>query len=362
PAPTPAPTPPPAPTPAPTPVAKVRYYEVRPLAQKIELFASLTEIYQANVTHYDLWRDVYLNEYEDNQAAQRHYQWLMKTYDGFDARMRDDLNYFFSEANAWHYIDLLLGLEDSTTVSNIITYLLQLTDARLADNLGGIAEESGFKPRLANFLRRYYNSFFAAYFRELYTRSLEQAAKLNASANFNIIEFMERETAIKFAGSTPVKTVFYLTSAFMGSMGFERQDQYICLLQADTSNLASMLATAFHEIGHTLFRTYITSRDFGIKVEQVLDDPELAQAQLEFSDAYGRRAFVEENLVDGCSLYLLYRHGDISMQWLERIPVYTEFEREYIIGLVTEFQPAWETIFQFTNKFLDRKIIQLQWQ
>lgn len=361
--PVPAPTPaPPVPAPGPIPAAKTRHYEVRPLAQKTELFASLTEIYQANVTHYDLWRDVYLNEYSANEEAQRHYRWLMKTYDGFDVRMREDLNYFFSEASAWHYIDLLLDLQDSTTVSNIIAYLLQLTDTRLADNLGGIAEEPGFKPRLANFLRKYYNSFFAAYFREVYAKSTGQAAKLNAIANFNIIEFMEKETAIKFAGSAPIKTVFYLTSAFMGSMGFERQDQFICLLQADTSSLAAMLATTFHEIGHTLFRSYVTSKDFGIKAEQVLVDPELAQAQLEFSDSYGRRAFVEENLVDGCSIYLLYRHGDISMQWLERIPVYTEFEREYILALVSEFQPAWETIFQFTNKFLDRKIIQLQWR
>ena len=360
---TPAPTPAPAPpAPIPIPAAKTRYYEVRPLTQKTELFASLAEIYHANVTNEDLWRDVYLNEYDDDKAAQRHYQWLMQTYEGFDERMREDLGYFFSEASAWHYIDLLLDLQDTTTVSNIIAYLLQLTDTRLAGNLGGIAEEPGFKPRLANFLRRYYNGFFAAYFREIYARSAEQATKLNAIANFNIIDLMEKETAVTFTGSTPIKTVFYLTSAFMGSMGFERRDQFICLLQADTSSLAAMLATAFHEIGHTLFRPYTLSKDFGIKAEQVLVDPELAQAQLEFSDSYGRCAFVEENLVDGCSIYLLYRHGDVSLQWLERIPVYTEFEREYILALVSEFQSAWETIYQFTNKFLDRKIIQLQWR
>ena len=89
PAPTPSPTPTPTPTPAPpastpaptpaAPAAKSRHYEVRPLTQKTELFASLTEIYQANVTNADLWRDVYLNEYSDNKDAQRHYQWLMQT-------------------------------------------------------------------------------------------------------------------------------------------------------------------------------------------------------------------------------------------------------------------------------------------
>jgi hypothetical protein len=372
PAPTPSPTPTPTPTPAPpastpaptpaAPAAKSRHYEVRPLTQKTELFASLTEIYQANVTNADLWRDVYLNEYSDNKDAQRHYQWLMQTYQGFDARMKEDLHYFFYEASAWQYIDLLLDLQDTATVSNIISYFSQLSDTVLMNSLGEFTQEPGFKPRLANFLRKYYNSFFAAYYREIYTRSVEQAVRLNTVANFNIIEFMEKETATKFSGSGSVKTVFYLTSAFMGSMGFERKDQFICLLQADTSSLAAMLATAFHEIGHTLFRPYALSKEFEIKAEQILADPEMAMAQLEFSDSYDRRAFVEENLVDGCSIYLLYRHGDVSLQWLERIPVYTEFEREYILALVSEFRPAAETIFQFTNKFLDRKIIQIQWR
>lgn len=328
---------------------------VRPVTLKVELFSSLLEIYQANVVRAGFWSDVYQGEMADDRQAAAHFEWLQQTYGAFDESMKQDLDYFFMQAHAWNYVDLLLDLPDNSTIDAIIAFLMQVPEARLVEALGPEAAEHGFRGRLTGFLNRYYRDFLADYLARLAPGSASQAGKMNALSDFDVLQFMEQETGID-AWPPERKTVFYLTTAYMGSMGFERDSGSICLLQADVNSLPEILGTAFHEFGHTLFRSYTRSEGFQALADSLLNSPEMARAQVEFSDSYGPWEFVEENLVDGCSLYLLFRNKAVTAAWLHKVPVYTEFERNYALALTTGFNPQLETLFHFTQRFLTAAI------
>lgn len=329
-----------------------RHMEVRPITLKVELFSSLLEIYQANVSHAGIWHDVYQNEMAANKAAADHYQWLQKTYRAFDPRMREELEFFFFQSHAWNYVDLLLDLPDNSTIDGVIAFLMQVPEARLVEALGPEAAEPGFRGRLSGFLARFHNDFFADYSAARVSESAARARKMNALPDFDILQFMEQQTGID-PWPASQRTVFYLTTAYMGSMGFERDNASYCLLQANVATLPEVLGTAFHEYGHMLFRPLMQSEGFETLSARLLTAPELAEAQMEFSDTYSPQEFVEENLVDGCSLYLLFRHGDVTPAWLQKVPVYTEFEREYAMALTKDFDPDRESLTRFTRRFID---------
>lgn len=329
-----------------------RRIEVRPIALKIELFSSLVEVYQANVTHPEIWQDVYVGELSGDAEAVAHYKWLKDTYRTFSPRMREDLRYFFAQAHAWDFINLFIDLPDSASIDAVIAHVMQSSDARLTQALGAVAGDDGFRPRLVSFLSHYHRDHLQDYILRRKAGSIQRAKKLNAAPDFDILSFMEAETGVKFTPASR-KTLFYLTTAYMGSMGFERTGTFVCLLQANVASLPEMMGTAFHEFGHSLFRSLVQSSDFGTMAGRLMQDPDLASAQLQFSETYDTIQFLEENLVDGCSLYLMYRHGDVSLAWMERVPVYTDFERRFALALVRDFDPVEETLFTFTRMFIE---------
>lgn len=314
---------------------------IKPEDFSIFLFESSEEIFRANEKHPALWAGLKEHARRDPDYA-LHYNWLYSTYSSWDEHRRAQLREIMTEYHPQPMSERLIqNGKQEAGLDEIIEYMKK--DRFFRKN----------RDTLVDFYAWYGANYALPHYRQMLPKlqNKAEAAAGRVEKNFNIVDFMEKESGIKLK-KKPESIELLLNMRIIGAMGFYRDKEKDSLSTIQWNSTAEKIwATPFHELGHPFFRTFTGGWTFKYLVASKLKDDEKLMARFKEDVPYTWEGWVEENLVEGFARYLNVRKG-IARDVGEGIYI---FDREYATALLEGFDPQQTSLEDFTMSFLKKK-------
>lgn len=266
---------------------------VKGLKLKFLLTDLCYEMYQINVESMGYFT-------EENYAkfnCIEHYRWAKDTYNDIPEVEKKNLEIIMTAIHPWNVLQNTAQLNDSSDFKTVLKVTVSSS------------KNKGYKKACKQFYPFIYNSFIKDYLAKNIQRYDLQAQKMNEEIkkdSFNIFDFMESESGIKFSKKTT--PVFYYTMRPIGAMGFDTKDEKISLIQTNIDNYKNLFGSPFHEFSHELFKTFIRDSNF-VRVSELMKNDSLFVSKFNIigKNNYDWIGWCEENIVEGFSNYLFYK-------------------------------------------------------
>ena len=151
---------------------------VKNLNLKISLIETAYEIYLLN--------DNSEEEYENiSSFSHNHYKWLKNTKNNLDKDMLKKLDNIFVNNSSWDYINLLIGIDDNSSIDNIIDYIINTDKLNISNE-----QKKDFK----DFFTYFYNEHFKFYFNKqkfLLTKKQSNLNKIINNSKVDLVKFVK---------------------------------------------------------------------------------------------------------------------------------------------------------------------------
>ena len=316
----------------------------KPLTIKAEdfsifLFESSEEIYRANVKDPQMWASLKANAERDKDYA-LHYNWLYSSYAKWDEKRKNQLKEIMSSYHPQPMAERLIqkGYQGAG-LDEIINFIKK--DRFFGKNRG----------TLVDFYSWYGSNYALPHYNEIkpVLQQRVEAARAKTEQDFDIVNFMERETGIKLK-QKPDALELQQNMRIIGAFGFSRKKDSIYTVQWH-STPEKIWCAAFHEFGHEFFRTFTGKWTFKYILARKLKKDERLVARYKEDVPYTWEGWVEENLVEGFARYLNVKKG-IAAGPGEGIYI---FDRDYAQALLEGFDPKRTSLEDFTVKFIKKR-------
>lgn len=267
--------------------------EVRPPVLKYSLFSTLGDIYSANVSAAERWRDFYKDASPEEKA---YYSFLIDSYEGFTDQMKKDLETIVTRIGPWRLMNTVTPLDDDSGIREITR------KASSIFNFFPLRGVFALRRLLPKFYEEHFKDFFhtrAPTYYDLAKRMTELASEMQ-----NPFSFIEEISGIRLGD---YDSIFYYSFQRVGAYGFRTKTSRISTIQHGVDSFDRLYSTPFHEYSHEFFQTFTNSREFKELAEELKSDAGFYSYwdnRPDLKNSYSWRGFCEENLVEGFAQFL----------------------------------------------------------
>lgn len=267
--------------------------EVIGLKLKISLVDLCDEIYQVNIQTLNFFTE----ENYQKMNCLEHYKWMIDVYKKLPNSKKQDLKIIRESIHPYSMILNTIQLNDTSEFESVLKTIMSVCDTKKSKK----ACERFYPFVYSKYIKDYLNQNFLRY--DLKAQKINEEIKKDS---FNILDFMENESGIKFQNKR--KTVYYFTMRPIGAYGFDTDNEKIATIQTTIESYKEILGTPFHEFSHELFKTFTHDSSF-VQVTDLMKTDNLFLSKWEDigKQNYDWIGWCEENLVEGFSNYLEYR-------------------------------------------------------
>ncbi len=272
-------------------VQKNSELQVDGLNLKINLIETAYELYSVNILNKN--NDIESLYKNISNNSHKHYEWLIKTYNSMDTKMKQRLHNIFKNHSSFEYINQII-YKDIHTKDEIIKEIIK-SDINLTED-----NKNDFKI----FFDYFYDEYFDKYFKRqerYYNRLSKKLNNTISKSNINLKSFLAKNTNIQIKNN--YKTIFYYTLNPLNSHNFVK-DNIIINTIFENSNLQDILKIPINEYSNLIFSDLTNNKEFIDICKTLKNDEQLNEDYKEFKDSYTFENWCIKNLSEGFSKYL----------------------------------------------------------
>jgi predicted metal-dependent hydrolase len=324
-----------------TSLSETNMLEIRGLSLKYILIETVSDMYLANVKKPDYFSAETFKKIDS--ASYEYFVWLHQTYDKFDDNAKNSLTQIYNSTNKYVLMNITTKLSDKAKVDDIVNILDSSTEF-----------DEKTKSAIKEIFPYFYKKFFKSYLKSVekdITKNVNKVRDQVKQYNPDIIKFMEENSGIKFRKK--YKPICYYTLSPISASNYIYEEQAISTTPRGTNDIKHILKVIFHEYSHELFSTFTWMYDFERVTDLMYKDKsfqEVWESNFSGNHGYNWKGWCEENLVNGFSMYLLYKYSGDSI-YLKRNYVYDYKFYEYLKEI--QFDPEKITLIEASVNFFE---------
>lgn len=269
---------------------------VKNLNLKISLIETAYEIYLLN--------DNSEEEYENiSSFSHNHYKWLKNTKNNLDKDMLKKLDNIFVNNSSWDYINLLIGIDDNSSIDNIIDYIINTDKLNISNE-----QKKDFK----DFFTYFYNEHFKFYFNKqkfLLTKKQSNLNKIINNSKVDLVKFVENISGEKI--DKIYSPIFYYSLNPKSTSYFIKDNDLITTI-SEYSSSYDIIRICISRYSKDILDRLLFNDKFLMISNKLKNDTDLVDSYNKYSSSYSFEEWCVENLVEGFSKYLDYKYYNMQ--------------------------------------------------